>query len=278
MNKSTFLIVAVLAACSSDPASDVDRVDATTDARGDAENTHASRDASDDAQARDGEQTMASNDGGLRCEQVQDEWQRRVELAVSDLTQCTSDHECSRFFAPNFDCRTLHVRSCPIAIRQEFASDIDAMRTRSWAVAADICERVEPGCTATPPLCGAVTPHCNQGRCELMREPVDEETLACGRPLSRPDAVKNATPSPDGEGFCCAASFPTCDCGSFGGFVEDRCDCGNLNAGACDLAPPDWLLETDEHGCKAYRARSPQTACCNCFPRDASVAPALLTP
>jgi hypothetical protein len=232
MNKGFLIFLVLLAACSdAEPASDVD----------------ASLDTA----------------GKLRCDQVQDEWSRRAELAVSDLRQCTSDNECSRFFTPHFRCYGLEVTTCPIAIRSD-GDNPDSQRPRTSEVSADICERVERGCAVPAPLCGLAEARCNQGRCELTREPVDEITLACGRPLSRPDAVRTATPSPDGKGWCCAASFPTCHCGSFGGFVKDRCDCGGRQDGACDLAPPDWISATDEHGCGVYSARSPTTACCNC--------------
>jgi len=92
----------------------------------------------------------------------------------------------------------------------------------------------------------------------------DAAVAACKGPLQHADSVRTATRSPDGEGWCCAADFPTCDCASFGGFVKDRCGCGNLEARWCDLAPPDWIPETDKHGCRIYTARSPLTACCNC--------------
>ena len=87
------------------------------------------------------------------------------------------------------------------------------------------------------------------------------------------EKVETATRSPDGKGWCCQRGTPTCDCGYFGGFVEDRCDCARTPGtvfGTCDLAPPDWISVTDAHGCSAYRSRSPLTACCNCpRPRDA---------
>jgi len=78
-----------------------------------------------------------------------------------------------------------------------------------------------------------------------------------------------ATPSPDGEGWCCVPGYPTCSCGYFGGFVAERCACGDvLNpaiSGYCDLHPLDWALGTDAHGCARYDARSiPGAHCCNC--------------
>ena len=79
-----------------------------------------------------------------------------------------------------------------------------------------------------------------------------------------------ARPSPDGEGWCCQPGFPTCDCGYFGGFVAERCDCDvitgawNSPFGLCDLHPYDWVLGTDAHGCARYSARPPSGNCCNC--------------
>ena len=98
-------------------------------------------------------------------------------------------------------------------------------------------------------------------------------SAACG--LSNPPEtwyVDRATPSPDGEGWCCAPGAPTCDCGYFGGFVRDRCACGDHTLsrgldspfGWCDLSPLDWVHEVDAHGCPRYRTRNPTTACCNC--------------
>lgn len=85
--------------------------------------------------------------------------------------------------------------------------------------------------------------------------------------------INAAKRSADGQGWCCKPGLKTCDCGYFGGFVYDRCDCGDRSPtagtkspyGYCDLAPPDWILETDVHGCSAYHARTPTTACCNCL-------------
>lgn len=84
--------------------------------------------------------------------------------------------------------------------------------------------------------------------------------------------VTTATRSPDGEGWCCLPGYPTCNCGYFGGFVVDPCDCGRITGrpdspyGYCDLAPTDWVLGVDSHGCERYSARWPPTACCNCLP------------
>lgn len=95
--------------------------------------------------------------------------------------------------------------------------------------------------------------------------------LECtGVPLFERDHVDQATRSPDGEGWCCQPGFPTCDCGYYGGFVRDRCDCGHgilgrTPYGGCDVAPPDWVLGTDEHGCMRYTARA-ATECCGCPP------------
>jgi hypothetical protein len=107
----------------------------------------------------------------------------------------------------------------------------------------------------------------------------DGASTACSPDqLTDPSFVESATRSPDGKGWCCKPGFPTCDCGYFGGFVQDRCQCGERFPrgsdpspfGYCDLAPPDWILETDAHGCSAYHARAPTTACCNCPSPDAS--------
>lgn len=103
--------------------------------------------------------------------------------------------------------------------------------------------------------------------------PLDADAASCTGWVRDPWRIEEATPSPDGEGWCCQPGYPTCDCGYFGGFVHDRCVCGGVPSGIigenpygdCDLAPPDWILETDEHGCMRYRARSSTTACCNCF-------------
>jgi hypothetical protein len=102
--------------------------------------------------------------------------------------------------------------------------------------------------------------------------PVDDDaSTACSSDyLTDPSFVQSARRSPDGQGFCCQPGYPTCDCGYFGGFVRDRCHCGERARrgpdpspfGYCDLAPPDWILETDAHGCAAYHAREPVTACC----------------
>ena len=84
--------------------------------------------------------------------------------------------------------------------------------------------------------------------------------------------IEAAVPSPDGEGWCCQPGAPTCNCGYFGGFVRERCQCGDRAGGpgspygACDLAPADWVLGTDAHGCQRYTGRWPGTACCNCGP------------
>lgn len=93
-------------------------------------------------------------------------------------------------------------------------------------------------------------------------------------PSGYQDKVDTATRSPDGKGWCCQPGPSTCDCGYFGGFVEDRCECGRIRIPGpilryCDLAPPDWIPVQDEHGCSTFRARIPQTACCNCAPSDA---------
>jgi hypothetical protein len=99
----------------------------------------------------------------------------------------------------------------------------------------------------------------------------DDASTACSSNyLTDPPFVTSARRSPDGQGWCCQPGYPTCDCGYFGGFVRERCQCGERSRpgidpspyGSCDLAPPDWILETDAHGCSAYHARTPTTACC----------------
>jgi len=240
MNRSSFLVVALLAACSSaEPTIDDDGADAAMNAS-----------------------------GKLSCVQAESAWNQGVVPALLDLTQCTRDDECT-WFSPNVDCGTLSLRACPVAIRRDAERDVRATHARTDVVAQDICERVEPGCVVRATPCGAVIDErCNQGHCELTRTPLDDVVLACdGSRLVHPERVKVATPSPDGKGWCCAASLPTCDCGSFGGFVEDRCECGEPeHTGPCDLAPPDWISETDAHGCQGYTQRAPTTACCNCPP------------
>lgn len=106
-----------------------------------------------------------------------------------------------------------------------------------------------------------------------------DAAIVCGEDVYGMHHVLAATPSPDGEGWCCERGYPTCDCGYFGGFVRDRCSCGYPNGidanpfGDCDLAPPDWISETDAHGCMLWRPASPAILCCNCepVPDDAGV-------
>lgn len=74
--------------------------------------------------------------------------------------------------------------------------------------------------------------------------------------------------SPDGEGYCCAPDYPTCECASLGGFVTDPSACGSMRW--CDGAPADWILGTDAHGCMSYTVRIPTVCGCLC-PRDLGV-------
>lgn len=104
----------------------------------------------------------------------------------------------------------------------------------------------------------------------LSCAPTPDDPIVCGED-DAPITVTTATRSPDGEGWCCVRGYPTCGCGYFGGFVRDRCSCAYPSgtdespSGYCDLAPADWISETDEHGCLRWRARSPTTECCNCI-------------
>ena len=106
--------------------------------------------------------------------------------------------------------------------------------------------------------------------CESGGINASDDSLAMCRGATNATA---ATPSPDGEGWCCQPGFPTCSCGYFGGFVAERCDCDEYGSfggpfGLCDLHPYNWVLGTDTHGCARYSARSgPSDYCCNC-PRD----------
>lgn len=129
---------------------------------------------------------------------------------------------------------------------------------------ASIAIAVLLGCAAsTPPSDAGLVPY-DAGSTDA---PVPASDGGCGPEVWDLDHVQTATPSPDGMGFCCVPGYPTCGCGYFGGFVTDRCDCARIGGppyGLCDLAPQDWISGTDAHGCTAYHAQSPPTACCNC--------------
>lgn len=142
-----------------------------------------------------------------------------------------------------------------------------AVRVLTTLLALSACgdeDTSEPDATTAPPRAGdASLDAANDAEMDVER--------MCGPAAQyRADRVRSAEPSPDGQGYCCQPGYPTCDCGYFGAFVKTRCECGMQNApgrGWCDLAPPDWILGTDEHGCRVYHA-GPPTACCNCWPSD----------
>jgi hypothetical protein len=131
----------------------------------------------------------------------------------------------------------------------------------------DVSDGPQRGCTRS----ASVTLTCvqaNDGGLDAGRDAASmgDGAISCTPPISQ--RVVNATRSPDGAGWCCPASSPTCDCAFVGAFVADRCSCDQAQQGAsmCDVPPPDWLATTDPHGCTVYKPRFPSNLCCNCPP------------
>jgi hypothetical protein len=65
--------------------------------------------------------------------------------------------------------------------------------------------------------------------------------------------IANASPSPDGQGYCCPAILTPGVCGceqSLGGFAASRCDCAERVAECLRRATLDVR---DEHGCDTVR-------------------------
>lgn len=91
------------------------------------------------------------------------------------------------------------------------------------------------------------------------------DASSCGHTVANVTYVAEATPSPDGAGWCCAAGRPSCECTPLGAFEVNRCDCDRHAWGVCDAPPPDWIRGTDAHGCTVYTTRFSEL-CCGCPP------------